>query len=139
MRLAAVLLMLTSFSAIAQCPQLQGLYRVCKSTNGEQNKLRIKQVEKDGATVYTISWSTERMQIHTADGQTRVTPIFDTGLALHSMALCQDDVLHRTLSTVKDDGQVTMTMEQKYFMEGGVLRFTAEDENGIYRDITCKK
>lgn len=138
MRFFTILFLLTSFSALA-CPDLQGLYRVCVSKDGVKNKLRIVQSVKDGASVYNISWSTERLQIHRADGISRRTPIFDTGLALVSTAMCEGDILKRTLSTEEADGSISMSVTQEYSRESGKLHFVAMDEKGVYKDITCTK
>lgn len=138
MRILALLFIFSSFSALA-CPDLQGLYRVCLSTDGVKNKLRVVQSVKNGANVYNISWSTERLQIHIADGISRTTPIFDTGLSLISTAMCEGDILKRTLSTQEADGTISMSVTQEYSLEAGKLHFVAMDEKGVYKDITCTK
>jgi hypothetical protein len=137
MRVLSFSILFLSFSALA-CPELKGLYSVCKSTKGERSKLRIDESLKEGTKVFKISWSGERTQIHIADGVTRVTPIFETGISLRSTALCQGDVFHRTLAQEKN-GQIGVVVEQEYSVEKGVLHFTASDEKGIYKDVSCRK
>ena len=137
MRFIATALLLTSFSALA-CPKLEGLYMIGQAKTGEISKLRVVQSVKDGHDVYKISWSNERMVIHTADGVARTTPIFDMGFSLQTKAYCEGDVLVRELSTILDDGQVTQSITQTYVMEGKKLRFIARDREGEFKNILCK-
>ena len=121
------------------CPNLAGLYRVCKSSKGEMSKLRIMQSMKDGVAVYTIAWSGERHQIHKADGVARETPIFDFGISLVSTAFCEGKAFKRTLVTKLDNGELRDPIEQEYFIDNNILHFRATDAQGVYKDITCKK
>lgn len=138
MKFLTLSLLITSFSAMA-CPNLDGLYKVCKAVNGKINKLRIMQSTSNGSSVFKIAWSDERTQIHVADGVTRTTPIFDMGFSLMSTAMCEGDVLKRTLSTLEADGHISMSITQEYSLEGDKLRFIAIDEKGVFKDILCKR
>ena len=81
MRLLAVALMLSSFSAFAACPDLSGKYAVCRSTTGQSSgstDMVVTQVTKNGVTTYTLVSTDDESQDRTtetlkADGKTYIS------------------------------------------------------------------
>ena len=136
MRWLIVLSLFASSVVWADCPDLKGLYRVCKRQDGVIRKVLIRQKQKDGATVYTIAWSEERTEILIADGVTRVTPVFDTGMEIHLTATCdEENVLHKSMQMVGSN----VAFDEKYWFDNNQLRFESRDAGGVIEDIVCKR
>ena len=133
MRFLSLALLVTSLPSFA-CPDLAGLYRRCVSTQGEVSKLRV--VQNDDT--FRISWSTERLIIAKADGVTRTTPIFDTGMAWITVASCEGDTLKRHIAYQTADGQIDPGVDQSYRVKQGLLHYEARDQDGVFKEVNCR-
>ena len=137
MRKTLILLALFSSSAFA-CPKLGGLHVNCRQSDGSITKVRIVQTNLNGVERYKVDWSGKRTQIHDADGITRATEIFDTGMVLKKMAVCEGDMLKHTAIMTESDGSVKLDITEEYTMVNKKLHFRALDEQGVYNEITCR-
>jgi hypothetical protein len=107
MRKIVFLLAFSSLSAWA-CPQLGGLHVNCIQSDGTITKVRIVQSNRNGVERYKVDWSGKRTQIHDADGVVRAIDIFDTGLVLKRMAVCEGDLLKHTALMTDSSGAVKL-------------------------------
>lgn len=131
------LLFSLSASAMA-CPELAGLHVNCLQSDGSITKVRIQQSLQNGVVRYKVDWSGKRTAIHDADGVTRATEIFDTGLTLRKMAVCEGDLLKHTAIMTDSSGTVKMDITEEYTMVKKKLHFRALDEKGVYNEIVCR-
>ncbi len=126
-----------STSALA-CPALQGLHTNCLQTDGTVTKVRIVQTENNGVARYKIDWNGLRSNVFDADGVTRQTDIFDTGLSFRKTSTCEDDLLRHHVLMMNASGQVQMDITQEYTLVNRKLHFRAIDESGVYNEIRCR-
>ncbi len=126
-----------SASAFA-CPQLGGLHVNCIQSDGSITKVRIVQSIMNGVVRYKMDWAGKRTAIHDADGITRATEIFDTGLTLKRMAVCEGDMLKHTALMTDSTGTVKLDVTEEYTIVNRKLHFRALDESGVYNQITCR-
>lgn len=126
-----------SASAFA-CPQLGGLHVNCLQSDGTITKVRIVQSTLNGVVRYKVDWAGKRTAIHDADGITRTTEVFDTGLVLKRMAVCEGDMLKHTVHMSDSSGTVKLDVTEEYTMVNRKLHFRALDESGVYNQITCR-
>lgn len=137
MRKICFLLAFSSLSALA-CPQLGGLHVNCVQSDGTITKVRIVQSNRNGVERYKVDWSGKRTQIHDADGVVRSTEIFDTGLVMKRMAVCEGDMLKHTALMTDSAGTVKLDVTEEYTMVNRKLHFRALDEQGVYNEVTCR-
>ena len=137
MRKTFFLLTLLSASAFA-CPQLGGLHMNCLQSDGSITKVRIVQSNQNGVVRYKVDWAGKRTQIHDADGVIRSTEIFDTGMVLRRMAVCEGDMLKHTALMTDSTGTVKLDVTEEYTMVNRKLQFRALDEQGVYNEIRCR-
>ena len=130
-------LSLCSASAFA-CPQLGGLHVNCLQSDGSITKVRIVQSNLNGVVRYKVDWAGKRTAIHDADGITRATEIFDTGLVLKRMAVCEGDMLKHTALMTDSAGTVKLDITEEYTIVNKKLHFHALDETGVYNQIICR-
>lgn len=126
-----------SASAFA-CPELGGLHVNCRQSDGSITKVRIVQTNRNGVVRYKVDWAGKRTQIHDADGITRATEIFDTGLVLKRMAFCEGDMLKHTALMTDSTGTVKLDITEEYTIVNRKLHFRAQDEQGVYNEISCR-
>lgn len=137
MRKTLIFLSLFSTSVFA-CPHLGGLHVNCLQSDGTITKVRIVQSNQGGVVRYKVDWAGKRTQIHDADGVVRSTEIFDTGLVLKRMAVCEGDVLKHTALMTDATGAVKLDVTDEYTMVNKKLHFRAIDEQGVYNEVTCR-
>ena len=136
MKLTFILLTLVSFPALAACPNLAGVYKVCHSSTNVNAKSEVTVEQKIVNKYYQFSITTrdvesantnanERVEKYTADGKTKVVSDTDadTGITIRTETLttCKDNVLNIrmnatleseafaniTIRATKDDNQMT--------------------------------
>lgn len=133
------LFLLTLFSTSAfACPKLGGLHVNCLQSDGTITKVRIVQTNRNGVERYKVDWAGKRSQIHDADGITRDTPIFDTGMVLKKTAVCEGDMLKHTAIMTDATGAVKLDITEEYTLVNKKLHFRAIDEGGVYNQIICR-
>lgn len=137
MRSGLLIYFFVSLPAMA-CPELAGLHVNCLQSDGSITKVRIQQSSNNGITRYRIDWNGKRSAIHDADGVTRATEIFDTGLTLRKTAMCEGEMLKHTAIMTDSSGTVKMDITEEYSIVKKKLHFRALDEKGVYNEVNCR-
>lgn len=113
MRLSIMLLGLVSFSAIAACPNLGGVYKICRSSTNQNMMTEVvvdqKIVNKYNQFTFTTKEAEVedvRIEKYIADGKTKIVSDTDsdTGITIKTETLttCLDDVLNIKMNATLD-------------------------------------
>ena len=123
MRLLAVVVAFSSFSAFAACPNLAGKYSACRSTSGTMsgsNDVVVTQKVKNGITTYTITSTDDESQERSteeliADGKTRTTKETDPdmGEIVSTSTYSCSGVKVVGKQTMSVQGEILMDMTQE--------------------------
>jgi hypothetical protein len=98
---------------VSACPNLSGIYKICKSSNGQNSMASItieqKIINKYNQYTLTIQESEDRevrIEKYTADGKTKVASDTDaeTGITIRTETLttCKDNVLNIKMNATLD-------------------------------------
>lgn len=131
MRLLATLIALTSFSAIAACPNLSGTYATCRSTTGAisgSTDMVVTQKIENGVTIYTMTSTDAETQERksdemVADGKTysETTNDPELGEVVASLRFaCSGPQLVGNLSVLAE-GSPLMVINQEIQKNGSAL------------------
>lgn len=113
MRLSIMLLGLVSFPALAACPNLGGVYKICRSSTNQNMMTEVvvdqKIVNKYNQFTFTTKEADAedaRIEKYIADGKTKIVSDTDsdTGVTIKTETLttCLDDVLNIKMNATLD-------------------------------------